>query len=139
MDDHNFSIPHYEALKQAIKPVCPGCLDMNSSIFDWRAVRWAGFYPNLDPQKIVDGVRNHCTSCTMINAAFHSIGLDLDTMHDPRCLSLYSRGQNGGLLAKASHDQKCSNVELYTVEGEFFPSCFNPLSSYAFYMGSTQP
>jgi hypothetical protein len=99
---------------------CPGCLDMNPSIFDWRAVRWAPTYPKLDPQKIIHGSRNQCTSCTMIKDAFHSVGLDLNMAHDRQNLqlSLFHMDQDGSLLASAASREKYSIVELYTVPGK---------------------
>lgn len=119
MGDHNLSRPHYEALTKAFEPLCPGCLDMNPSIFDWRAVRWARSYPNLDPRKIVIGADNQCSSCMIIKAAFQSVGLDLHILHDTQYLSLHNKEENGSLLALAVlGERRTVLVELYTVPSE---------------------
>ena len=119
MGDHNLSRSQYEALKKAFEPLCPGCLDMNPSIFDWRAVRWAKSYPNLDPRKIVIGANNQCSSCMIIKAAFQSVGLDLHILHDTQYLSLYNKEEKGSLLASAVlGERRVVVVELYTVPSE---------------------
>jgi hypothetical protein len=116
MGDHNLSRSQYEALTRAFKPICPGCLDMNPTIFDWRAVRWAKSYPNLDPQKIVIGADYQCSSCMIIKTAFQSIGLDLNILHNTQYLSLHNKEEKGSLLASAAFDEGRSViVELYTV------------------------
>ena len=96
---------------------------MNPSIFDWRAVKWASSYPTLDPQKIVTGTGNQCMSCTIIDSAFQSVGLDLRSLHDTQYLSLFKQDEKGSLLASAVLSEGCSIVvELYTVHGEFPPA-----------------
>jgi hypothetical protein len=96
---------------------------MNPSIFDWRAVSWASSYPNLDPQKIVIGTSNRCMSCTIINAAFQSVGLDLQTLQDTEYIGLYNKEEKGSLLLLAVLIERSTVVvELYTVPGEFLSS-----------------
>lgn len=105
---------------------------MNPLLFDWRAVRWALSYPNLDPQKVVGGAGSGCMSCIIISAALQSVGLDLRTLHDTQSLSLYNKDEKGSLLATAVLNERCSVVvELYTVQGEFLSSCFDILLNYA--------
>jgi hypothetical protein len=122
MDGH-LSRSDYVALLRAIKPRCSGCLDMNPSIFDWRAVQWASSYPSLDPQKIVSGAKNQCMPCTMIEAAFHTVGLDLHTAHDIQRLSLFTMSQNGSLLALAAIQGRTRVVEFYTAHSELLSCC----------------
>lgn len=118
MGDHNLSRSQYEALTNAFEPLCPGCLDMNPSIFDWRAVRWAISYPNIDPRKIVIGADKQCSSCMIIEAAFESVGLDLHMLHDTQYLSLHHKEKKGSLLASAVLGKRRVVVELYTVPSE---------------------
>ena len=95
---------------------------MDPAIFDWRAVRWAGIYPDLDPQKIIYGSQTQCTSCTMIKEALHSVGVDLDMTHNKQNLSLglFHISQNGSLLLSALfyNLEGYKSVELYTAFGE---------------------
>jgi len=91
---------------------------MNPTIFDWRAVSWADSYPTLDPRKIAEGARNRCMSCTVINAAFDSIGICLRTMHDEQRLVLYKNDRHGSLLASIVSNQRCSTIEFYTSSGK---------------------
>lgn len=121
MDNHELTRSHYEALIRAIKPICPKCLDMNPSIFDWRAVKWARSYPNLNPLRVVYGARNRCMSCAIIIAAFNSIGLNLHDMHATQPLALYHEDRNASLIALAVLEESCSVVEFYTVDGECSP------------------
>ena len=119
MSDSALSRPQYEAFTRAFDPLCPGCLDMNPSIFDWRAVRWAKSYPDLDPQKIVLGAGSQCSTCLVITTAFQSVGLDLRTLDEAQCISLHSKEENGSLFASAELGQVGRlTVELYTVPSE---------------------
>ena len=118
MADQGLNREHYANLVRNSKPLCPGCLDIDSAIFDWRAVPWAITYPSLDPQKIILGARSQCTACSIIEAAFQSVGLELKTLHDPKCISLFHEGENSALLAMAFIDDKPTLVELYTACGE---------------------
>jgi hypothetical protein len=120
MVDHSLSRVQYEALLRAYKPICPGCFDMNPSIFDWRAVTWANSYPSLSPLKIVVGSDNQCLSCMIIRNAFENVGLELHTLHDAQYVSLHKSEEKGSLFAMAVLDEKQHVVvELYTVPGEF--------------------
>ena len=95
---------------------------MDPAIFDWRAVRWAGIYPDLDPQKIIYGSQTQCTSCTMIKEALHSVGLDLDMTHNKQNLvmDLFHMSQDGSLRVSAhsNYREGYRLAELYTVFGE---------------------
>ena len=120
MVDESLSLPQYEALTQAFNPFCSGCFDMNPSLFDFRAVRWATSYPILSPQKIVTGAGNHCLSCEVIKKAFQSVGLELHTLYDTQYVSLYNKAEKGSLLATAVLDYGRSvAIEMFTVPGEF--------------------
>jgi hypothetical protein len=111
---------------------------MNPSLFDWRAVPWATSYPNLDPQKVGVGADSGCVSCTIICAAFRSVGLDLRTSHDVQLLSLFHKDEKGSLLAMAQLAEGSNIlVELYTVQGEFLLACSNVLLNYAYYVTPT--
>jgi hypothetical protein len=116
MDDRGLSRSQYQALVQSIKVLCPGCLDMNPSLLDWRAVSWMTLYPDLDHRKVVIGADSGCVSCTIIYAAFRSVGIDLRTSRNVQLLRLFQKDEEGSLLAMAIPDQgRNILVELYTV------------------------
>lgn len=132
MDDRRLSRSHYQALVQSVEVICPGCLDMNPSLFDWRADPWANSYPDLDPQRVVTGADSGCTTCNIIYAAFQSVGLDLRTSHDVHLLGLFHKDDNSSLLAMATSKEGCNVfVEFYIVQGEFRPACSNISLNYA--------
>jgi hypothetical protein len=131
MNNRNLSLPQYAALIQAFQPLCHGCFDFSPSIFDWRAISWAGIYPKLDPQKIISGVDNRCMSCTVIDAAFRSIGFELHTLKNHQYLSLLKKKGNGSLFASAAIDEERNiAVELYVDPGEFLHTCLNIVLTY---------
>lgn len=132
MNDRKFSRSHYQALVQSVEVICPGCLDFNPSLFDWRAVSWATFYTHLDPRKVGIGADSGCVSCTIICAAFQSVGLDLRTSHDVQLLSPFHTDEKGSLLAMAESNERSNIVvELCTLQGEFLLTCSNVLSNYS--------
>lgn len=129
MDDHGLSFAYYVSLVHKMKPLCPGCLDLDPSIFDWRAVRWATVYPYLNSQKIVAGADGGCMSCALICAAFQSVGLDLRTSYRVQDIGLYNQNESGSLIVMAAYFKEINKlVELYTVEGEI-PVLFSRVAS----------
>ncbi len=122
MNDHELSRINYEALLRTTEPHCLGCLDMNPSVFDWRAVCWATSYPNLDPHKIASGARNQCPSCVIIYAAFQGIGLDFHVRRDIQHVFLYKKDRNDSLQAFVLLDEKLHIVEFYTIKSKLLLS-----------------
>ena len=119
MDLHGLSLVYYASLVHEMKPLCPGCLDLDPSIFDWRAVRWATAYPCLNSQKIVAGADGGCMSCALICAAFRSVGLDFCTSYGVLDIGLYNENESGSLIIGATSLQEPNKlVELHTVQGE---------------------
>lgn len=118
MGDQGLERVQYVSCIRSIRPRCTGCLDMNPTIFDWRAVTWATSYPTLDPRRIAEGARSGCMSCAIVNAAFDGIGICLRTTSDGQRLSLYKKDQDGSLLAQISDDERCKTIEFYTSSGK---------------------
>ena len=78
---------------------------------------WTETYPRLDPRKVVTGADGGCTSCTLIYAAFQSVGLDLRTSHPVQIRFSFPK-ISGSLIARAEFDLRTNtSVELYTVQG----------------------
>ena len=119
MNDLDRSISDYVSIIRSMKPLCLGCLDLDPSIFDQRAISWNFSYPNLDPRKVVGGVDSGCMSCALIYAAFQSIGLDLRTSHDVQEIHVYNKGEGKNLMVTAEYlKEPTIQIELYTIQGE---------------------
>jgi hypothetical protein len=97
---------------------CLGCLDLNPTTFDWRAVYLATTYPSLNPQNIAAGADRGCSSCRIIMAGFLSFGQDLNTLDASYRIALFNRCKNDSLLAMITFQGRKNTVlEFYTVKG----------------------